>query len=592
LVSVKRVLGVLVLLGALALAQDGKPVPSQVWSDPDLWPPTTVEVQGIVEPIEISSDNKTFLAVGEGDIFELTTYFFVPLRSAFLPGRVLAVSHDGNRAAATYSQGGSTCLLGTAHVWSRSDFRAPRDNDEWRATDLLEAPRGAIYVSGGELLVTYGDKGVDLYKADTGELLRWINWARDVNSVCEVGSGQVLVASQRRTLLWDLATGKDLPVSPSLAPGGATAVAAIPSSRRVAVLRQGGLAIHDLETGGVKDAVAANLHKPLVVAAGGGRILAADCEGTLHVFDGELAELGHLRGAREWPDRVAISADGGFVVASDGRRLLRWTLPATREPFEVRAHTGAVRAISVSPDGERVLTGSDDGTVRLWEAATGKHLRCLRGHSASIDLVALSPDGKKAGSLDVTGRLVRWDLASGTEEATIESLGSRGALGFRDTGELVLLDESGLRASCSLPGGRFLVASRKGLEVVDAQGKQEKLLAPATPRETGPEFSPTDAHLVATPDGKRAFVAFEGRLELWDLAAGKRLRRFENTGEDPRPVAISPDGKLGVTEDGALWLLDGGWVTERGFAGSAIAFLGSGSILVGEASGRLVRYDR
>jgi WD40 repeat protein len=55
---------------------------------------------------------------------------------------------------------------------------------------------------------------------------------------------------------------------------------------------------------------------------------------------------------------------------------------ATGKPVAtLRGHTDGLFAIAFSPDGTRVLTGSNDDTARLWDAATGKAVATLEGHT-------------------------------------------------------------------------------------------------------------------------------------------------------------------------------------------------------------------
>ena len=79
-----------------------------------------------------------------------------------------------------------------------------------------------------------------------------------------------------------------------------------------------------------------------------------------------------------------------------------------------------------SPDGARVLTASEDGTARLWDAATGAETAVLRGHEGRGDSAAFSPDGARVltASEDGTARL--WDAATGAEIAVLR--GHEGAV--------------------------------------------------------------------------------------------------------------------------------------------------------------------
>ena len=65
------------------------------------------------------------------------------------------------------------------------------------------------------------------------------------------------------------------------------------------------------------------------------------------------------------------------------------------EQLRLTGHTDEVLTISVSADGKRLLTSSDDKTLRLWDAVTGKELRVFEGHTDLIYGAALSPDGKR-----------------------------------------------------------------------------------------------------------------------------------------------------------------------------------------------------
>lgn len=82
-------------------------------------------------------------------------------------------------------------------------------------------------------------------------------------------------------------------------------------------------------------------------------------------------------------------------------------------PTLLRGHTGAVRSTAFSPDGTRLVTGSDDGTARVWNTVTGAVTAILRGHQAAVLSVAFNPDGKRIVTASRDGSAMIWDGSTG-----------------------------------------------------------------------------------------------------------------------------------------------------------------------------------
>ncbi|CAG7854448.1 COMPASS-like H3K4 histone methylase component WDR5B {ECO:0000303/PubMed:19567704} Short=AtWDR5B {ECO:0000303/PubMed:19567704} [Serendipita indica DSM 11827] len=123
-----------------------------------------------------------------------------------------------------------------------------------------------------------------------------------------------------------------------------------------------------------------------------------------------------LRGHTEVVETVAFSPDGSRIVSGSWDQTIRlWDAETSQSLGEpLRGHTGPVTAVAFSPDGSRVVSGSDDQTIRLWDAETGQSSgEPLRGHTGAVTALAFSPDGLRivSGSWDDTIRL--WDAETG-----------------------------------------------------------------------------------------------------------------------------------------------------------------------------------
>jgi len=101
------------------------------------------------------------------------------------------------------------------------------------------------------------------------------------------------------------------------------------------------------------------------------------------------------------------------------------TKPAVEQSWNLcfqtlEGHSSSVLSVAFSPDGSRIASGSDDRTIKIWDAKSGKEIRTLEGHSDWVLSVAFSPDGSRiaSGSDDQTIKI--WDAKSGKEIRTLE----------------------------------------------------------------------------------------------------------------------------------------------------------------------------
>jgi hypothetical protein len=90
-----------------------------------------------------------------------------------------------------------------------------------------------------------------------------------------------------------------------------------------------------------------------------------------------------------------------------------------------RHPNGVINAVAFLPDGARVVSASDDKTLRIWSAATGQELQRFEGHTDEVSAMAVSADGSRilSGSHDTTVRL--WSVATGQEIRRFEGNADR-----------------------------------------------------------------------------------------------------------------------------------------------------------------------
>ncbi|KAJ1483701.1 WD40-repeat-containing domain protein [Baffinella frigidus] len=83
--------------------------------------------------------------------------------------------------------------------------------------------------------------------------------------------------------------------------------------------------------------------------------------------------------------------------------------------FTITGHSSYVSCFAFSADGKRVVTGSFDNLVKIWDARTGAEVCTLTGHLDQVTCIALSRDGKRVVSGSCDGLVKVWDAATGAE---------------------------------------------------------------------------------------------------------------------------------------------------------------------------------
>ena len=231
----------------------------------------------------------------------------------------------------------------------------------------------------------------------------------------------------------------------------------------------------------------------------------------------------------------------GETILSGGENGTFYLHDAATGEFRGRSGLDAddTQAVAFSPDGARFCTASDDGTLRVWDARTTEELQVLPGQTSRPVAVHFHPDGVRLVAADGDGSVVLWDLERGVR---------LGALSADDISlEGLAISPDGEHLVTGAIGGEVRVWNTRTLrEVERLEGHAGRVPALA--------FSP-DGSLLATGGEDRA-------LRIWDFAAGRELTRIEGHEQDVRCAAFTPDGDRVVSGSAAgvlrLWHVDTG----------------------------------
>jgi len=315
---------------------------------------------------------------------------------------------------------------------------------------------------------------------------------------------------------------------------------------------------------------------PFYVAATKELFWAHDAAGTmndrdLHVVlleppatDGsvESSQGGHVRDFLGHTDQVwcvAFTPDGKRLLSGSKDKTMRlWDVQTGDELKRCLGHGATVKSVAVSADGKRILSGSWDKTARLWDLETKEELKCFRGHTAAIVWVAFHPDNKHAlsSSLDKTVRV--WSLESGEAVKVLKdnvdihpiAISADGAHLVTGGGNNPLVK---VWSMATLKDVQTFKGHTKLINNV-AISRDDKLVLSAGVDNTlriwnkadGTELKRLEGHCVSlSPDDKLVLSdsIVDNTLIVYDVATGKQLARYKEHGAEIPAVTMSPDGK-------------------------------------------------
>jgi len=527
------------------------------------------------------------IALGPGTRRVLVGHSHEVVSVAFSPDGQSALSGSCKQLDAE-----NQCVEGELFLWNLStgSITARFSGHAGWVNSVAFSPDGATAISAS------GDGLVLMWDLATGEILqRFAGHTAGVNSVAFSPDGlSFLSASDDQTLiLWDAVTGELIRrfeghsgavYQASFSPDGSMAVSASQDTTLILWDVQTGQIIRRLEghTNIVTDAV---------FLPDGLSLVSCSWDMSLRLWDVQTGQQLRYQYFPVSMGSLALTPSGHTLIYNQIHELHFWNVDdwaSTQQRLLGHASVG-IRDIAISPDGQQALTASNDSTLRLWNLEGQAGARRFENDTDSILAVAISPEGQRLFTGSAVGIL--WDIPSAQEKQRFSGyigVVSPGAAAFSPDGSQIVASTAD-----------FLGTSGATAAILwDAETGQEVC------RWEGREHAPRSA--VFSPDGRSVLIGYQdfitiyGELILWDAQTCQMVRRF-STEEDITGMAFNAAGNLVLTTSAffsnvILWDVASGQEIRR-YQLEAVPLFdvafgpGEATVLAAVADGTLTEWD-
>ncbi|WP_323138564.1 MULTISPECIES: helix-turn-helix domain-containing protein [unclassified Streptomyces] len=500
--------------------------------------------------------------------------------AAELPLQRLLAGHDDNVWSVAISSDGRTLATGGSHgdegtlrVWDITTGRirttlARHTSEDGSVGSVVFSPDGRTLASSSS------DGTTQLWNMATGKTRLTLAGHKDVDVPLAFSpDGRTLaMGGEGKVRLWDTTRGR-LRTTLNTHTVFAESLAFSPDGRTLAMGGEGKVRLWDTTRGRLRttlnthtDILKAVAFSPdgLTLASGGG-------DGSVTLWDTRTGKfrvtINALNSAKRIVRSVAFSPDGRMIATGgdDTNGKVRLWDVATGSPRAVLiGHSGPVMSVAFSSDGHSLVSGSYDGTTRLWAVTINiNRTRAILRHAGRVSSVTYSPDGRTlisgvSGFRGEDGTVRLWDAMTGNFRTTLsQRIGGVKAAAFRQDGTLAIvskynkillgnantgkartlskLDEEMLRAAFS-PGARLLAGSGEGVSVREVpSGRTRYTLDEQADFVSSMAFSPDERTLATGAD--------DGTVVLRDAATGHPRTTLTGHTSGVETLAFSPDGR-------------------------------------------------
>lgn len=544
---------------------------------------------------DLSRDNKVLLAYAEGvngvplAWLDLATGRLLHAVEApkNAPWTRARLSHDAKQVVATAENGNDGGRMYVYDVATGKQLRALPVSNPFDYYFVLRPD--------GHTLIAWSDnnggnqnhpKLLD-FSRDEFKEVKSFEVANRSSAVVLSGDGKRMIVRNGPTLMhWDIEAGKQLwQVQVQLgedngdAFGGRNRALAAPVLSRdgklVALTGSKSVAIYDVDNGNPRGPAPAGGAMNLVqFLADGSSLVAGSDAGTAAIWDFKNAKV--LRKLAAPPDGqqpqgrgdfftmmfggMAQSADGNYIaIGSISQKVSVWAAASGKHLHQLgKGMDGGggspPAGFAFAPQGHTLAVAGPDGTVQLYDAATGLLLRQWRwlkeeakqgSNNSGVVALAFSPDGRSLAGVGFTSLggdrngstfIVLWETATGRERFNLSAVFDIGGNGGDFAFLALILDQFAMSLQFSPDGKMLALGSFTNLHLVDtATGKDVRSLSSRLCiAKTG----------IFSRDGKLVFLGKQdGGIRVIDVSTGRVIRELAGHDDPVMTLALSPDGK-------------------------------------------------
>jgi len=243
---------------------------------------------------------------------------------------------------------------------------------------------------------------------------------------------------------------------------------------------------------------------------------------------------------------VSLSPDGQWIVSGgEDKSIKLWSQVTGAEICTFRGHTEGVHGVAFSPDGTRIVSGSGDSTVKLWDVQNKREIATLEGHEDSVSGVAFSPDGQQILSGSWDGDVILWETGTGKELKRFvgRTDDDNDVRFYRKKGASVRKNSRVTCVQFSL-NGLQVAAGRMNdnIDLWNTKTGQKMYRIDSYERRDDWRFDTAISDISFSPDGTQFASRSQSKVRLWDLKTGEEVLENNWSPSVGKGVAYSPDG--------------------------------------------------